>query len=70
LIPQQSSSFVSSLIPQPHCPSTSCPPAVVGHMQDQPLPASYGPSRVPLSRLPRLNCPQCQEHFVDESQLR
>jgi hypothetical protein len=70
LLPQQSSSFVSSLIPQPQYPSTACPPAVVDHMQDQPLPASYGPSRVPLARLPRFKCPQCQEHFADESQRR
>jgi hypothetical protein len=70
LLPQQSSSFISSLIPQPHCPSTSRLPAVVGHLQDQPLPANHGPSRVLLPRLQRLKCPQCQEHFFDESQLR
>jgi hypothetical protein len=70
LLPQQSYSFISSLIPQPHRPSTSWPPAVVGHLQDQPLPANHGPSRVPLPRLPRLKCPQCQELFSDESQRR
>jgi hypothetical protein len=70
LLPQQSSSFISSLIPQPHSLSTSCLPAVVGHLQDQPLPANHGPSRVLLPRLPRLKCLQCQKLFFDESQLR
>jgi hypothetical protein len=70
MLSQQVSPFNSSLAPQSNGPNTPCPQPVVGHMPEQPQPIDYGPSRVSLSRLPRLQCSQCQKYFVDMRQLK
>lgn len=59
-----------SLIPPPQGPIPPYPPLVFTSPEDQPPPINHGLSRVPLSRLPGLKCPQCQENCADKRQLR
>lgn len=65
-----SSSVISGLTPPPHDPGTSHPLPVFGPSQHHGLPKNCGPSRVPLSPLPRLKCPQCPRKLADKLQLR
>jgi len=69
VVPQQRPSSNSSLIPLFQGPIISYPPLVFSSPEDQPPPISHGLSQVPLSRLPGLKCPQCQQNCADKRQL-
>jgi len=69
VLPQLSFSSTSSPVMQSHDAGASCTPSLDDSSTDWCQPRNQSPSRVPLPRLPRLECPQCQEQFADRRQL-
>jgi len=68
-LPTQSPSSEPRLAPPPHGLTASHPSPVFSSSKGQTLSVNHGLSRVPLSRLLGLKCPQCQQDFVDNLQL-